>query len=67
MAGEIAAQFDIHEAKKHLSCLVDRVQDGEEIIVTRGGTPVAKMIPLSLAARREGRGSLRSELVLAED
>jgi prevent-host-death family protein len=46
MAGETEAQFDINYAKKHLSCIVDRAQHGEEIIIAREGTPVAKVVPL---------------------
>ena len=35
---------NIHEAKTHLSRLVRRVQLGEEIVIARGGTPVARLI-----------------------
>jgi prevent-host-death family protein len=48
VAGETAAQFDFHDAKKHLSCLIDRVQCGEEIIISRAGIPVARMVPLEV-------------------
>ena len=37
----------IHEAKTHLSRLISRAEAGEEIIVARGNTPVAKIVPLS--------------------
>jgi prevent-host-death family protein len=36
---------NIHEAKTHLSRLVDRVVEGEEIIIARAGKPVAKLVP----------------------
>jgi prevent-host-death family protein len=35
---------NIHEAKTHLSRLVRRAQSGEEIIISRGGTPVARLV-----------------------
>ena len=35
----------IHEAKTHLSRLVQRVEQGEEVIVCRGKHPVAKIVP----------------------
>lgn len=35
---------NIHEAKTHLSRLVRRAQSGEEIIIARGGTPVARLV-----------------------
>jgi antitoxin (DNA-binding transcriptional repressor) of toxin-antitoxin stability system len=38
-----------------------------EIIISRAGHPVAKVIPLRQRVTRSGRGSLRGRLVLAED
>ena len=37
----------IHQAKTNLSKLVARVEAGEEIVIARGKTPVAKMVPLT--------------------
>jgi prevent-host-death family protein len=33
------------EAKNKLSALLDRVEQGEEIVITRHGRPVAKLVP----------------------
>jgi prevent-host-death family protein len=33
------------EAKNKLSALLDRVEQGEEIVITRHGKPVAKLVP----------------------
>lgn len=38
---------NIHDAKTHLSRLVDRVGAGETIVIARAGKPVAKLVPLS--------------------
>ncbi len=38
---------NIHEAKTHLSRLLERVAAGEEIIIAKAGKPVAKLMPLS--------------------
>jgi len=35
------------EAKNTLGALLDRVQQGEEIIITRHGKPVARLVPNS--------------------
>lgn len=43
------------------------VERGEEIIISRAGTPVAKVIPLVPCARRTARGSLAGRLVMAAD
>lgn len=39
------------EAKTHLSSLLDQVAKGEEITITRHGTPVAKLVSASPAAK----------------
>lgn len=44
---------NIHEAKTHLSRLVERVEAGEEITLARAGRPVARLVPYQ--ARREPR------------
>jgi prevent-host-death family protein len=67
MSGDTAAQFNIHDAKTNLSRIIERVEHGEEIIISRAGHPVAKVIPLTGRVDRRGRGSLRGRLVVAED
>ena len=67
MSGETAEQFNIHDAKTNLSRIIERVERGEEIIISRAGHPVAKVIPLAGKVQRRGRGSLRGVLVLAAD
>lgn len=43
----------VQYAKTHLSALLARVQDGEEIVIARGDTPVARLVPLSSGATRD--------------
>ncbi len=62
--GEAAAQFNIHEAKTHLSRLVERVEKGEEVVISRAGRPVAKLVPLARAVDRRSRGSLKGRIAL---
>jgi prevent-host-death family protein len=64
---EAAAQFNIHDAKTNLSRIIDRVEHGEEIIISRAGTPVAKLVPLTRRVARTGRGSLTGTLVVTDD
>jgi prevent-host-death family protein len=40
------AQVNIHEAKTHLSKLLTRVAAGEEIVISKAGKPVARLVPL---------------------
>ena len=46
-------EIGIFEAKNKLSALLDRVEGGEEIVITRHGKPVARLVP-------SGTGSDRS-------
>ena len=67
MSAGAADQFNIHDAKTNLSRIIERVEHGEEIIISRAGTPVAKVVPLTRQVDRAGRGSLRGQLVMAPD
>jgi prevent-host-death family protein len=67
MVAESSSQFNIHEAKTNLSRIIERVEHGEEIIISRAGTPVAKVVPLTRTIHRMGRGSLRGQLVVTPD
>lgn len=46
------AEVNIHEAKTHLSQLLKRVAAGEEIIIARGGRPVARLVRIEHEPRR---------------
>ena len=67
MSAYSAEQFDIDDAQTNLSRIIERVEHGEEIIITRAGTPIAKVVPLTHHIDRKGRGSLRGRLVTAPD
>ncbi len=60
------APVTVHEAKTHLSRLLRRVAAGEEVVITRAGTPVARLIPVrTRAARKLGRD--RGKVIIADD
>lgn len=40
-----AASVGAYDAKSRLSSLLDRVEHGEEIVITRHGRPIARLIP----------------------
>jgi len=44
---------NIHEAKTHLSRLLERVQRGERIVIAKAGHPVALLTPLEEPPRRQ--------------
>ena len=39
-------EVGVHEAKTHLSKLLERALAGEEIVITRSGEPVARLVPV---------------------
>ena len=49
----------IHVAKTHLSRLVERACAGEEVIIARGKTPVARLVPLEATAPCRRFGAMR--------
>ena len=51
----------IYEAKSKLSQLVEKAEAGEEVILTRRGRPVAKIVNVAPATRRN-RALLRREI-----
>jgi prevent-host-death family protein len=56
----MARIFNIYQAKTHLSALVDRAAAGEEIVIAKAGTPLARLVPLSRASKpRKPAGALR--------
>ncbi|MCY0878056.1 MAG: type II toxin-antitoxin system Phd/YefM family antitoxin [Firmicutes bacterium] len=44
---------NVHEAKTHLSKLLDEVQYGDEIIVAKNGKPYAKLVRIGARPKRE--------------
>lgn len=64
----MAAQVNVHDAKTHFSALLERVRGGEEIVIAKAGTPVARLIPLT-EAERTGRqpGSRAGRMRMSED
>ncbi len=38
---------NVHEAKTHLSRLLEEVESGQEVLIARAGRPVARLMPLA--------------------
>lgn len=61
------AEVTIHEAKTHLSRLLQRVSRGETVIIKKGAEPIALLIPIPAKPRRRilgrevGNISVRSD------
>ncbi|MFD3910545.1 type II toxin-antitoxin system Phd/YefM family antitoxin [Streptomyces sp. NPDC058603] len=64
---EAARQYNVHEAKTHFSRILEQVATGEEVVISKAGVPVAKVIPLRPEVRRTGRGSLKGRIRINDD
>jgi prevent-host-death family protein len=58
---------NVHEAKTHLSRLLDRVSQGEEVIIARAGKPVARLVSVNERPERRVPGSASGRIVVSED
>jgi prevent-host-death family protein len=57
----------VHEAKTHLSRLLDEVAAGEEVVITRRGQEVASLVPVRTLRPERKFGTERGRLVVPED
>ncbi|MFE6763003.1 type II toxin-antitoxin system Phd/YefM family antitoxin [Streptomyces sp. NPDC057689] len=64
---EAARQYNVHEAKTHLSRILEQVATGQEVVISKAGEPVAKVVPLRARVARTGRGSLRGQIRFGDD
>ena len=60
-------QINIHEAKTHLSRLVDEVVAGAEVVIAKAGKPMAKLIPFIPATKKRKLGLLAGKLSVPAD
>ena len=60
-------KVNIHEAKTHLSHLLEQVERGEEIVIARNGKPVARLVPYRPEMRLRTPGSMRGQIMVHED
>lgn len=58
---------NIHEAKTHLSRLIDRVLKGDEIIIAKAGKPVARLVPYRTAPAQRVPDTEKGKIWMAED
>lgn len=58
---------NIHEAKTHLSRLIEEVREGGEIVIARAGRPVAKLVAITPQRERRTLGLLAGQLTIPDD
>ena len=57
----------VHEAKTHLSRLLERVERGHEIVIARAGKPVARLVPIEGEAKRRPIGIDKGKIWMSDD
>jgi prevent-host-death family protein len=59
--------INMHEAKSQLSRLVDAAANGEEIIISRAGKPIARLGPFTRPRPSRRFGVLKDEIRISDD
>ena len=60
-------EVNIHAAKTHLSRLLQRVADGEEITIARAGVPIARLVAIEPKKETRPLGFARGQVWIADD
>jgi len=60
-------KVNVHEAKTYFSRLLARVQKGEEIIISKAGKPVARLVPVDEKTVRRIAGSAKGRVTLTDN
>lgn len=59
--------LNIHEAKTHLSRIVEEVAAGKEIIIAKAGKPMARLSPIAVSVKKKRLGLLKGRIKISED
>ncbi|WP_432565301.1 type II toxin-antitoxin system Phd/YefM family antitoxin [Kineococcus sp. SYSU DK003] len=57
---------NVHEAKTHLSRLLEAVEQGEDVVIARSGKPVARLVPARPRGVRQP-GTWKGQVVITDD
>jgi prevent-host-death family protein len=63
----MASVINIHEAKTHLSRIVEEVAAGREVIIAKAGRGIAKLVPLDGAPKPKKLGALKGKMTVPDD
>jgi prevent-host-death family protein len=63
----VSKPVNIHEAKTHLSRLVEQAAAGKEIIIAKAGKPIARLVPLELPVRAKKLGLLKGKIKVPDN
>ena len=66
MQGDPKRMVNVHQAKTHLSRLIDEAHFGETIVLAKAGKPWARLMPLAAPCPKRIPGRLRSRGPLSQ-
>jgi prevent-host-death family protein len=49
--GDVMTKVNIHEAKTHLSKLIQKAKNGEEVVISKNGKPEVRIVPIEKPAK----------------
>ena len=58
---------NMHEAKTHLSRLVERAAQGEDVVIAKAGRPVARLVPYDESSEPRKPGAWKGRVWIAPD
>ena len=61
------SQFNVVEAKSHLSDLLRKALRGEDVVIARDNKPLVRLVPLDRPLLRREPGSARGQVWMASD
>jgi len=59
--------YNVHEAKTHLSRLLEQVAAGDEVVIAKAGVPVARLVPVVLPVDHRPLGTEQGRVFIADD
>ena len=63
----MSTTVNVHEAKTHLSRLLEQARQGEEVIIAKAGKPVARLVAIKEERKRRVPGTARGQIRIAVD
>jgi prevent-host-death family protein len=60
-------EVNVHQAKTHLSRLLRRVEEGDEVVISRAGKPIARLVQVVQQKRPRELGQCRGQIWIADD
>ena len=60
-------QVNVHEAKTNLSKLIQKVVDGEEVVIAKGNLPIIKLVLIENLKPQRRLGTAKGKVKIAND